>query len=202
MPDFAPYFFTFHMLIYILLNARKHGTLKGQLSNLKTITIHTNHTHSDTHTDALTQLTFMSYLRCFVSILGFFRPPFCCWFSLKNNDNGERNCNNSCKTFCTILLGCISGGNSYPTIPFMVVPPPPFSPCTLFVLLGFCFRTKSLGSLCFLLARLWLANFPVFRWIYWGSRAYFFRLMGGRCGNAGCGAGLILLPCVFIVQLQ
>lgn len=54
LPDFAPYFFTFHMLIYILLNARKHGTLKGQLSNLKTITIHTNHTQTDTHTDALT----------------------------------------------------------------------------------------------------------------------------------------------------
>lgn len=123
------------MLIYILLNARKHGTLKGQLSNLKTITIHTNHTHTHTERYTHTQLTLMSYLRCFVSILGFFRHPFCCWFSLKNNDNGERNCNNSCKTFCTILLGCISGGNSYPTIPFMVVPAlHPFLVLLVFVL--------------------------------------------------------------------
>lgn len=82
------------------------------------------------------------------------------------------------KHFAQFSLAAFQGAILIQLFHLWLFPPPPFSPCTPFVLLGFCFRTKSLGSLCFLLARLWLANFPVFRWIYWGSRAYFFRLRG------------------------
>lgn len=73
LPDFAPYFFTFHMLIYILLNARKHGTLKGQLSNLKTITIHTNHTHTQMHAHTV---NFNVLLAMFRFHFGFLSPSF------------------------------------------------------------------------------------------------------------------------------
>lgn len=31
LPDVAPYFFTFHMRLSILLNARKHGTFTGSI---------------------------------------------------------------------------------------------------------------------------------------------------------------------------
>lgn len=63
------------MLIYILLNARKHGTLKGQLSNLKTITIHTNHTHTHTETHSHT-VNFNVLLAMFRFHFGFLSPSF------------------------------------------------------------------------------------------------------------------------------
>lgn len=85
------------------------------------------------------------------------------------------------KHFAQFSLAAFQGAILIQLFHLWLYPPPHFP---LFGSFGFCFRTKSLGSLCFLLARLWLANFPVFRWIYWGSRVYFFRPGYGAGGVA------------------
>jgi len=92
----------------------------------------------------------------------------------------------SCKTF---------SNNSYPKLP-------EYShlwSLLLFLYFFFYFRTKSLGSFCILQPlplRLWLANFPVFRWVFcltlfWGI------FFGGAKGEGELWGGLILFAVRF-----